>query len=329
MIWMIKATGLALVLFLLGCGQPSQEGKASRTLTYITSKEEFGGFGFIGEVRGSQFFENKFYISDSQNARVLRLDENLEPEIQMGRLGEGPGELLETASIFVIKDHIYVGGDKQQLLDFDNDGNLQNIIPLPGSQFQTRFVVWEEMFFISNRRDEKIIHVFDIQGKPLFQFGEPVDIKDPGERRPRNINNLGLTRIEGQDYIVSVNLTEPLISLYTMTGELAYRKNLEDHVAVEARLAYRDAKHVRVPSSRSSSIGLFPDIQIEGDRLYVLVTTLEAPTNILVFRLGKSNMAQEGIFQVDARLLDSFTPAPDGYFLINRANMLNIYKTEN
>jgi len=28
-------------------------------------------------------------------------------------------------------------------------------------------------------------------------------------------------------------------------------------------------------------------------------------------------------------LLDSFTPAPDGYFLINRANMLNIYKTEN
>lgn len=311
----------------MSCGSKIPQEKPPRILKYITAKEEFGDFGFISEIRGSQFFESKCYISDSQNGRVLRLSENLDEEMQFGTLGPGPGEFNGSSQLFVNQDNLFVGNGRQEIARFNKAGNYEGIIQIPGGQTLTRFVVWRQNLFLSSPRQKKMIRVFDEKGSVVNQFGEPHTVGEDEPIFTRNFNHLGLAQIEGEPYLVAVNMTEPIINLFTMEGKLVFKKVLRHGIGLQKQLNRHKAFNSQIENQKIAST-FFPDIQIVGDRLYALVYAVEPPTFILKFRLNKSGLVKEETFQIEGRGISKFTPAPDQYFLTYHSQMLHVFLDE-
>jgi tripartite motif-containing protein 71 len=88
----------------------------------------FGPRGVAADRNG------KIYVSDTGNGRVVRFDAEGTKELEIGKKGEGPGQLFEPNGLTVDKSgRIWVcDNGNGRMVSFDKDGKFLNAFPVMG-----------------------------------------------------------------------------------------------------------------------------------------------------------------------------------------------------
>ena len=297
---------MLLCLFLIAaCGQDKSvtDHLKTKTMTRVAQKEEFGEHGFLSGTMGMTYRDDTLFVPDNNGSRVLCLDSKLQVTRVIGKPGEGPGELSMAGMIGFSQGRVFVDSPLNQRLGvFDEQGTFLDWVPTSGLSFRTRFAVYDEMIFASSSALEKPITVIDTSGNRLYQFGEILVGDFFQEKRARNVKHIGITELSQQPVIVALGFTEPTLELFSLNGDLLHREWFNDHPMLRLRLDYVAQQYKNNPESKKASYQLFDDMEIQGDTLIALVSSLQPPYAFICCRLNTDKIMIEDVFLVKERM---------------------------
>ncbi len=309
----------ALVL-LSQCHNPSaDEHSGFVKLALVAQKEDFGSFGVLSGSQGMNWSEGLLYFSDSEQSRVLVLDRNLNVMRQMGKPGEGPGELTLAGPLVCYRDRLFVTNmGAAGLSVFDTQGTFLSAIPVSYCIFSTQFAVYDEMLFLSTPQKESAISVADMEGALLFQFGERFQFGEERENITRSYRHLTVVETAEMPLLIAVAESEPVIEAFSLDGVRQYVLNLETHPLLQSRLNTAKEFRERNPDRRAnSSVVLFVSIAAHGQSLYLLVADQSSPHHFLKFQVtSKSINYQEALELKDPVAIQAFTVDDRGEILL-------------
>lgn len=179
-------------------------------------------------------YNGKYFVSDFEHNRVVVLDEHLNKEREIGRIGSGPGRLIHPSDISVSRDGtIYVvdsGNDRIQ--SFTTDGQYT-------SEFRTTLF---EGFGVDSRDEvhlnqpEKgsLVTVYSASGKQLRSFGKLKNFSEVYGRQFDSKNEsyrIAMNRvrlfIDAEDNIYVTFMLAPILQKYKPDGSLLFERRLE------------------------------------------------------------------------------------------------------
>jgi hypothetical protein len=122
-----------------------------------------------------------FYLTDTGNTRIIKLDKNFKYISQFGEEGKGPGQLDHPHGIGIdSKGNIYINGlNDPPIQKFTNDGKFikewvsagtgpgQFALPLEHLKVDSK-----DRVFITDGATNPRVQIFDNDGKFLTQFGK-------------------------------------------------------------------------------------------------------------------------------------------------------------
>ncbi len=170
------------------------------------------------------------YVCESASGQIKKFDGNGNYLTTIGQKGAGPGEFSGNLyGSFDSNGHLWVyDTGTQRLSKFTSAGIYQQSILLPFINPVTSFVMDDKNLFYFSMYDptlEKVVHIFDGNGKPISSFGEPAKLEISNRFIARtvrkNIYSSVLAIADG--YIYSSQRNPYKIDQFTMTGELVMR----------------------------------------------------------------------------------------------------------
>lgn len=215
------------------------------------------------------------YVAEPLKGTIKKFDANGNYLVTLGRKGRGPGEFIGIFNFLIEKDTLITVFDPSTLRisRFSLDGNFLGSLPLqirniqPPQSFKGVAIDDQGFYYLSfyDHDSEKIIHKFNSQGKHVFSFGIPLEVKEP-----ENIIAFTLKKINApgklvanNDYLFFSQNNPYEIRKYTLQGNLKrkiIRKNsfMPPHsIKIGGGGAY-----LIKPPAHSSAIGIFKNLLI-------------------------------------------------------------------
>jgi len=178
--------------------------------------------------------EKNIYAVDNRQHVIIKLDSSGRLVSRIGRQGQGPGDLQWPAWIEVLNGAIFVA-----------DNNSISIFNLEG-HFQHRFrrfhklismAVSNDRVFLAETGEDKIINVYNYEGKKLFSFGNKYSVDYaiykgwPTEAIDGWINH-GILVCSGSKIYFITSLFGDIFA-YDLKGNLIASKTMEDNKFIE------------------------------------------------------------------------------------------------
>lgn len=309
-----------LVLILSSACSHNQDKKYQiQELVIEAQTDDMGVFGNLSSVTGLVFGGDGFYVADQQNSTLLQLDFDLKPHLQYGQKGTGPGEFQGVGHIALFNNSLYAFNHGSQHINvFDKEGSFQNQISLPSTLIMTRFFVRQGLLFISTPTAEKPITIFDSKGDVIRQFGTYTVGESFREKRARNYKHLLPFQFSEGEGVVAVSMTEPMIELFSVSGELIKRRHFEKNAFLFNRLQFQRAEYKQDHRNKESSYGLFIDAVLDGDDLYVVPYGQPPYATVMRFKITSEDVVFMDAFQLihDQADISAISKVPGGPFFV-------------
>lgn len=232
---------------------------------------------FFSNISAIEVSDDKIALCEQGNKHVKIVNSDFELLNLLGREGYGPGEFSTPLSMALDNGNFYVVNDGNRAIQkYDSKGSFLASIPVPDWKLLfNRFAVEDETIFLSNGDN------------PLLKFHETSSVAEAygvhydyqyssdEEKFKRNHKHVFVK----EDKIITVGQSEPIIEIFDKNaGRLIDHLDFSSVPEVKSRLAYRDAKYLKDPQKRESSIiTLVEDAAIFKNRLYALI--YENPIN--------------------------------------------------
>ena len=180
---------------------------------------------FVFPIHAARDGDGNLFVLDSRDYCIKKFDRNGNFLLKFGRHGQGPGE-------FQYPGMLGIGGENRLIVK-SMESSYQ-IFDLKG-QYIDRFTMgrYEGLYFQvmksgnvvgysmnvrgENNKENLILEIFDLEGKTLFQFGEPMLLTNTGDSWSANFLNLSL---DMEDNIYASFAYQNRIEKYSPTGEL-------------------------------------------------------------------------------------------------------------
>jgi len=268
--------------------------------------------------------EGNIFIALWSEGTIVKFDSSGRYLCSFGRKGRGPGELLTPGGMNLAPDgKLWVlDAGNSRLTAFTRDGVYLRSIPLKGSASPAGFAISDSAFFLSfwDRESERVIHKFDMSGRPVSSFGEGATFSGPStpwRDAVRTIICQGrLLMFRGELYYSQLNPYE--IRKYGPEGDLRLRlfRKSEFMTPMQVRLSGREGATLRLPPV-SHFIGVWQD-RILNEVFIPDYSSSGRPTYVV------------DLFDLDGSLLASFT-LPRGLsvgYVDARGKMYGVYTDE-
>ncbi|MEM8485733.1 MAG: 6-bladed beta-propeller [Bacteroidota bacterium] len=184
---------------------------------------------FLTQVGDIKFYDERYYISDYSNNRLLILDQNLKVIKSLGSPGRGPGENLGVGSSRIYKDTLYVyddGNSRIHKYSVVSNEYLSSVsVPF---RYSYGFDIYNDAFYSSQRNSEHPMAKVTLGGREDKGFGKisPM-ISNDSEARTNRLNAREVfIRPDGE--VVSLFKFQPLVELYSKDLEMKSRLDLSD-----------------------------------------------------------------------------------------------------
>ena len=180
---------------------------------------------FVFPIHAARDGDGNLFVLDSRDYCIKKFDSDGNFLLKFGRHGQGPGE-------FQYPGMLGIGGENRLIVK-SMESSYQ-IFDLKG-QYIDRFTMgrYEGLYFQvmksgnvvgysmnvrgENNKENLILKIFDLEGKTLFQFGEPMLLTNTGDSWSANFLNLSL---DVEDNIYASFAYQNRIEKYSPTGEL-------------------------------------------------------------------------------------------------------------
>ena len=211
--------------------------------------------------------DHNFYILDSDNHKLLKLNENGTLKKEIGVIGQGPGELLYPLNFLLYhEDEIYVletGNSRIQI--FDLEGNSKKIIKsnlLKG--FPARFSVdSKKNIYINKPGYGYLFFVLDTNGNIIRRFGKIISKK--------TTENDADFVIDENDFLYVSFHAKGILRKYDSNGMILCEKKLNCKEIVESK------KRIKKLPERPGIYLLTKYLILWNENLYLQVVNKERP----------------------------------------------------
>lgn len=170
---------------------------------------------------------NNVFVLDAGNNRIMKYDKNGRFLQQIGRVGQGPGELLHPINFDIDnKGTIYVwnaGNGRMEIFNKNGEYTRSFKIPFSAESESGMAVGPDGNIYLNLPSTGSLIAVFSKNGRKIKQFGEIEmgKFKNPGAYR---IWNQGSIRFDENGYLNFLFCMRPLFRQYNIEGDLILEK---------------------------------------------------------------------------------------------------------
>jgi hypothetical protein len=268
---------VCFVFFLFSC-----EEKKSHEITQLKTAQtidELSDSSFFKDVTHISYYKDFFYVADSYNGRIVKLDNNLNLALSMGRTGEGPGEFLGMNCVGSYKDTLYAASSRSLKMNrFTIDGDfIDDHRILDYSMISNYFCIDNKGgLYFNSIFDSAPVVKFDRLMNRQFAFGTWIEAET--EERKIALNNFQVLYF--QNKILTVQCEEPLISLYEEDGTLMLSQKIDSDV-FKSRLQFKQQQLGISPSAQQNKnvYMLFCSITSYENKLYMLYIDHDKESN--------------------------------------------------
>jgi len=294
---------ILLIILFVGCSLQSCINNEKK-IKEIALKEdikidEFSDSTFFSDIRSITFSDNSYYVTDYSRDQLFILDK-----------GQGPGEFLGAAHIYINRDSVFVMNDMKQSFELFRDLKYIETIPYANStrpNSNHRFFEYNGCLFYNPSVSKYSICKYNFKTKKNEMFGRIEKYETEKETRIKNHRHL----LRYDNRIIAIPDCKPIIEVYDFKGNLV---NIVDfsHVEPVAKML----KFIQGTEQKENSYyGFNEDVVIYKSSLYILILTSG------VDNIPKSNTILK--FNIEG---DNFEPSclydlGNGYF-----NTINVSK---
>lgn len=204
------------------------EGDPSKQLNLATDLEIGKEDGRDNEMFGRIYdiavnSRGEIYVLDNGFVRVQKYDSAGAYLHTIGAEGEGPGDFIRPTAITIDeRDRLYVA-DQNAITMFDSTGAFIRRFKhgVPGGWVRTVRVTRTNIFVSCFEvLDQKIIHVFDLNSRPVLSFCDPYAVGQDIDLRIESTYAGGYIDLDSEGIIYYTQMTPYEIRIYSPTEEL-------------------------------------------------------------------------------------------------------------
>jgi hypothetical protein len=243
---------------------------------------------FAHPIHAAQDGAGNLYVLDSKDYCIKKFDRNRRFLLQFGRRGQGPGEFQYPMMIGIARtDRLIVESMDSSFQIFDLEGRFIDRFQMGRYEglFMTGMRYGQVVGYslnsgADNLPGDKILKVFDLRGKVLHQFGEPLVLSSGMNSWSANFLSLA---VDGEDNIYAAFTYQNRIEKYAPDGKLLMTIDrtlpftIEHKTVKETMEIGGKAREIERLKSTSVSRGIGIDAR---GRLWVLRVTRQPPENI-------------------------------------------------
>ena len=275
---------------------------------------------FLSKIVSIEYIDSNIYLVDMDQHLIIRLDSDLNYVQTIGGEGHGPGELLYPLNVFNAKEGIIVQDAGNRRFNLYSK-NIRSHYIFKNS-FSTNLIISDSrsvsikdgMMFLTfpQNEDLPVFYRIDLQGKDTITFGQFYAETSSLERNYRRIYS-------SANHLISVGISEPIVEIYSFSGEIINRFDLSDIPIFKKTLKQHNLIYKRNPQGATPI--LINDVSVIDSTVYMLITERGSgkfiQTNkILVFNYQSNNLQLSDIWELGIGRYDSFCILPDKEKLI-------------
>jgi hypothetical protein len=178
--------------------------------------------------------QGRYVLTDFEGNRIFIVKDNMEVEREFGRVGSGPGRLLNPGYIDVARDGtIYVhDGGNERIVKFTFNGDYLGDFQV--GIYEGMAVGTENEVYLGQPEEQHLVTVYSSSGKKLRSFGQlkkfseinGAEFADKDDLYRTALNQVRLSTDKDGNLYVSFMLI-PLIQKYSPQGKLLFERKLE------------------------------------------------------------------------------------------------------
>jgi len=169
------------------------------------------------------------YVCDAGNNRIMKYDENGNFVLQIGRAGQGPGELIHPAGLAVHPDGtlFVLDSGNARIQVFDSTGRYVASFRVSGKLGLTNDGISvdqsKRIFVPSDASSPSIVTIYSIGGKKIGEIGKKLTFSSAD--RPWQRNNEVCLCLDSSGDIYVLFFSHPLLRKYSLNGQLIWERN--------------------------------------------------------------------------------------------------------
>lgn len=271
--------------------------------SYVTS--------FVGDIVS---YKDNLYIADVTNGRYVVLDNNLTIVKILGKPGPGPGEFLAPSNITFYKDSAYICDFKKNTMSvFDPAGaHIRTYMnrERPESIFMRR--KQDGVLVMSTSFKTTPISCYDLAGNYSGGFGNIYNKYVPANEKRINVYNVRNIQPLGDDNIVALFRSQPVIEVYDYKGNIKLVKEIND-------IKYVKEIYETINNKPETITFLFRSIVTKNNHIYVLAQHVYSDNTfmnlILEFTYSNNDLIYNKCY-----ILEQTSGTPTSYACFNILN---------
>ncbi len=266
---MNKINFLIIIIFLISaCSEQTD-------IHYLVETKDVSNFPadsipFFSKPEKLIIKENKIFVLDGSNQRIVIFDKDFNYLNQIGRKGAGPGEFISPSSFEVFKDILYV---------YDASKFRIDVITLDGEylrSFRPKYQLFAKSsfcinslgkLFINHPLGNNLITVYDEYGEVIESFGNIIENPDPYLKI--SMNNV-FVAIDEHDNIYASFVMLPILRKYDKNKNLLWEKDLSKYNEIKQMHDFIVKKRENNPEQKYNLFYLSKDIYYQSPFLYIL-----------------------------------------------------------
>jgi len=213
---------ISLSIYLLACqtNDPKDQEPLLRDLVPKLEINTWQDSIYLQRTQSLEIHEGNLLIADFTGSRILKLDPSYQIIQKIGKKGRGPEETFGAMFVNVEHDIYYLldRGNKRINTFFENGEHRKVIKFEEAISILGKFAVDPSgNIYIPTQSDQHLFIKFDEEGRVILPFGKPRS--DLPEYLPAYADLSHLLML-GDDKLLAVNISQPIIDVYDLEGNL-------------------------------------------------------------------------------------------------------------
>ncbi len=307
----INIISLTLIFFIIFCNScniidsaPIKYFELTKERSIDSFKNAEGEIELFISIKSMGLLEDRYTYLDGKRDAAYITDKDFTNFKQLTTFGEGPGEVQSIGSLsnsnpttgeFIINDI-----STNKLLFYSKYGNFIKELKLP------KFNLWDNKILFDNNHllfspiPPQLASAPKIVKLDLFgQVLQEIELSFPKELGGQELSILKINDV----YISIAKSNFPSFAILNQAGEVINTGVISGHEIIENNI--KISKTIRESyGSLNVSVGLFKDIYLSGERIFILVTEISEDQSSITnkvyeLELIKDNLIIKNIFQLD------------------------------